>query len=1054
MPSTTYPWVDAVRAAVDANPHAVHRKRMCGYEFRPGDMAWNCRQCQKDETCVLCHACFSASHANLPHHDVTFYYTQQGTGCCDCGDDEAWDPDGFCAEHNPPTADGADMDILTSVPPELLATAQADVVRDVNVLLRYVLGRQRGFQRALTPEVPLPLCHSAAARSAPEKLTLVQGSMSADSVSHWLSTLDRSNVSIFDSGDPAVYADVLAVFSRTPGQTILVLGVQFLNRASFVHKLVADHQLLDELLGAFASLVVGGEKSSAADLCIFQGFRSKEEYGDDNIHPWDQMALRMLRTDVIHVYIELATLVQEMMSALILNVVTFDTSDSQSAITALVGPVLESLCLWLATTHSYFPPDQLDRPVGDPDVAVGVHFPLHHTFVLILRAATCAPALMDAFQAAVNATLPHPASCDRVGRWHRLMLVRPLLRALVWDAQVHVNMWRRNGFGVINHSLNYGEPFYCFKLRDLDLLGVQYAVATTGMDTIVPLILEEFDISTLHVPEFEDSMLAECFKVLCQIATELPLGTSSLDSRLRRLLVLRLCCKPSTHSELFKCVTEFCAVHEVQTALSSLSLDAAVKTLTKDYILPNQKVYTLDPRHLELYDATTIHLTRKQHEAARLNRLEHRVDTFKKDPMPSTYLPAVPPPLHVTEGEAYLNAVDVKKGEFLCPQCKSISNVLVPVSLGQGNSSSVDVSADGLAKLCMSIHRVATGAIEKAHPRRYIATACHAVFTSMWTAAITDMPLDKIRPLAAAAAHLRHPELSVREMLATGEASNSKVDALVDTHTLTQVQRTWHSVVGAKPLLLHDLGSVGCALPPLDDVDEDATSWFLGEWCDGASKDVGVAVLRGLVQASDLSMVSDQHSLLDRVAVECRPFCDQAWAMLSTVTSSPASSWLSLPRLPDALVKVVHTWVHTFETTYDTMADPQGVLAQWRLKQNCGPSWKSVLQQDLNAAHVPLSTLHAHKCGRGVGMFLLVLEGKVLLVSGKLAAYYGPSLYVDAHGEGFGESHSTVTFRGRPLFLQSHTRDALLRLWATQGIPLAIVQAQNMATHVVPNSHY
>ncbi|RLO06594.1 hypothetical protein DYB28_005096 [Aphanomyces astaci] len=376
----------------------------------------------------------------------------------------------------------------------------------------------------------------------------------------------------------------------------------------------------------------------------------------------------------------------------------------------------------------------------------------------------------------------------------------------------------------------------------------------------------------------------------------------------------------------------------------------------------------------------------------------------------------------------------------------------------------------------MSIHRVATGAIEKAHPRRYIATACHAVFTSMWTAAITDMPLDKIRPLAAAAAHLRHPELSVREMLATGEASNSKADALVDTHTLTQVQRT--------------------ALPPLDDVDEDATSWFLGEWCDGASKDVGVAVLRGLVQASDLSMVSDQHSLLDRVAVECRPFCDQAWAMLSTVTSSPASSWLSLPRLPDALVKVVHTWVHTFETT--------------------------VLQQDLNAAHVPLSTLwyrqrthfmrhlptafnalyldltkqvcpacrlfparpavclicggvlcaasscksispmsvsgactlHAHKCGRGVGMFLLVLEGKVLLVSGKLAAYYGPSLYVDAHGEGFGESHSTVTFRGRPLFLQSHTRDALLRLWATQGVPLAIVQAQNMATHVVPNSHY
>ena len=49
-----------------------------------------CRTCQADETCVLCHACYSQS--NHEGHDVAFYHAQAG-GCCDCGD-----PDGayFC----------------------------------------------------------------------------------------------------------------------------------------------------------------------------------------------------------------------------------------------------------------------------------------------------------------------------------------------------------------------------------------------------------------------------------------------------------------------------------------------------------------------------------------------------------------------------------------------------------------------------------------------------------------------------------------------------------------------------------------------------------------------------------------------------------------------------------------------------------------------------------------------------------------------------------------------------------------------------------------------
>ena len=61
-------------------------RRVCQHPFRKNDIVWVCRTCQADETCVLCHACFSQSQHE--GHDINFYHAQAG-GCCDCGD-----PDG------------------------------------------------------------------------------------------------------------------------------------------------------------------------------------------------------------------------------------------------------------------------------------------------------------------------------------------------------------------------------------------------------------------------------------------------------------------------------------------------------------------------------------------------------------------------------------------------------------------------------------------------------------------------------------------------------------------------------------------------------------------------------------------------------------------------------------------------------------------------------------------------------------------------------------------------------------------------------------------------
>lgn len=74
------------------------RPRPCGYVFKRGDIAWNCRTCQADSTCVICDNCFRNS--NHDGHEVYFHRTTPG-GCCDCGDAEAWKSEGCCDTHRP-----------------------------------------------------------------------------------------------------------------------------------------------------------------------------------------------------------------------------------------------------------------------------------------------------------------------------------------------------------------------------------------------------------------------------------------------------------------------------------------------------------------------------------------------------------------------------------------------------------------------------------------------------------------------------------------------------------------------------------------------------------------------------------------------------------------------------------------------------------------------------------------------------------------------------------------------------------------------------------------
>lgn len=89
---------DAQGAVEGAEYTEAARGKRCGHIFKPGEASYMCRTCGTDETCCLCARCFdSTDHTG---HMVRIQISVGNSGCCDCGDDEAWRTPMFCTIHS------------------------------------------------------------------------------------------------------------------------------------------------------------------------------------------------------------------------------------------------------------------------------------------------------------------------------------------------------------------------------------------------------------------------------------------------------------------------------------------------------------------------------------------------------------------------------------------------------------------------------------------------------------------------------------------------------------------------------------------------------------------------------------------------------------------------------------------------------------------------------------------------------------------------------------------------------------------------------------------
>ena len=76
---------------------AAAKGRPCGHIFKQGEGSYHCMTCTDDNTCVLCARCFDSS--DHEGHQFTISISGGNSGCCDCGDLEAWKRPVNCAMH-------------------------------------------------------------------------------------------------------------------------------------------------------------------------------------------------------------------------------------------------------------------------------------------------------------------------------------------------------------------------------------------------------------------------------------------------------------------------------------------------------------------------------------------------------------------------------------------------------------------------------------------------------------------------------------------------------------------------------------------------------------------------------------------------------------------------------------------------------------------------------------------------------------------------------------------------------------------------------------------
>ncbi|KAK1442504.1 E3 ubiquitin-protein ligase UBR1-like protein [Babesia gibsoni] len=99
---------------------------LCTAKWLEETVAVKCYECEADSTCAICLECYFRSN----HEGHKCRLTRTSGGCCDCGDNSAWNPKGSCSKHSTP--------ITLEAEKALLQLFHGDFIARLNDLLQKI----------------------------------------------------------------------------------------------------------------------------------------------------------------------------------------------------------------------------------------------------------------------------------------------------------------------------------------------------------------------------------------------------------------------------------------------------------------------------------------------------------------------------------------------------------------------------------------------------------------------------------------------------------------------------------------------------------------------------------------------------------------------------------------------------------------------------------------------------------------------------------------------------------------------------------------------------
>ncbi|KAI0164702.1 hypothetical protein GGR57DRAFT_208586 [Xylariaceae sp. FL1272] len=143
----------AAQGALDGAEYTeAARGKACGHIFRAGEATYGCKTCSTDDTCCLCSKCFdSTDHTG---HMVRISISPGNSGCCDCGDPEAWKIPMFCTIHSErhhDRAKGKDKE-AAALSAELVANIRMTISRVLDFICDVISCAPEQLRQAKTRE--------------------------------------------------------------------------------------------------------------------------------------------------------------------------------------------------------------------------------------------------------------------------------------------------------------------------------------------------------------------------------------------------------------------------------------------------------------------------------------------------------------------------------------------------------------------------------------------------------------------------------------------------------------------------------------------------------------------------------------------------------------------------------------------------------------------------------------------------------------------------------------------------------------------------------------